>query len=101
MPTYIVRDTHIKHGAKGAKTATTYAPGEQIELSEKEAAALGASVVPAAEDGIIARTKPIEKMTVPELKDLLDRLEVAYPSDAKKEDLLELVKTHTAEPPGA
>jgi hypothetical protein len=51
------------------------------------------------DDGVIAETKPPEKMTVPELKDLLDKLEVEYASDAKKADLLELVEKHTSEPP--
>ncbi|MEW5745277.1 MAG: hypothetical protein AB1805_07575 [Nitrospirota bacterium] len=44
MPKYIVKDTHIMHGAKGAKEAKTYAPGEEIELTEEEAAALGSHV---------------------------------------------------------
>ena len=47
MPKYIVKDTHIKHGAKGDKEATIYGPGDEITLTEKEAAALGASVSPA------------------------------------------------------
>ncbi len=48
MPAYIVKDTHILHGRKGEKEATLYAPGDEIELTEKEAAALGASVEPRA-----------------------------------------------------
>ena len=44
MPVYIVKDTHILHGKKGDKEATLYAPGEEIELTEKEATALGANV---------------------------------------------------------
>ena len=46
MPVYTVKETHILHGKKGDKEATLYAPGEEIELTEKEAAALGASVEP-------------------------------------------------------
>lgn len=46
MPVYIVKDTHILHGRKGDKEAALYAPGEEIELTEKEAAALGANVEP-------------------------------------------------------
>jgi hypothetical protein len=47
MPNYIVQGTHIKHGAKGATEAILYGPGDAIELTVKEAEALGASVVPA------------------------------------------------------
>ncbi len=99
MPIYIVKDTHIKHGKKDAKTANLFAPGQEIELSEKEAQILGASVKPVAEFAVIARTQPIEEMTVPKLKELLDKLTVEYPSDAKKADLIELVETHTTELP--
>lgn len=44
MPKYIVQYTHIKHAAKDEKEATLYAPGEEIELTLKEAAALGDNV---------------------------------------------------------
>ncbi len=44
MPTYIVQHTPVKHGAKGKKTADTYNPGDEIELSEKEAQKLGGNV---------------------------------------------------------
>ncbi len=37
MPKYIVKDTEIHHGRKDAKEAEKYLPGEEIELSEKEA----------------------------------------------------------------
>jgi len=47
MPKYIVKDTHIKHGVE--KTATEYAPGDEIELTEAQAAALGSNVKPAAD----------------------------------------------------
>ncbi len=46
MPIYIVKDTPILHGAKGAREATRYAPGDEIELAEREAAALGGNVEP-------------------------------------------------------
>ncbi|MEW6115377.1 MAG: hypothetical protein AB1553_00550 [Nitrospirota bacterium] len=49
MPKYIVEDTHIMHGSKGAKEAKMYAPGDEIELTEEEAAALGSRVKPAPE----------------------------------------------------
>ena len=45
MPKYIVKDIHIKHGS-GEKDARTYAPGDEIELTEDEAMKLGASVTP-------------------------------------------------------
>lgn len=51
------------------------------------------------DDAIIAEAPPIEEMTKAELKALLDNLEVEYPSDVKKADLVELVKANTAEPP--
>ncbi len=53
------------------------------------------------DDGVIAKTKPPEEMTVPKLKELLAKLEVPYASDARKDDLVALVNEHTAEPPEA
>lgn len=50
-------------------------------------------------DGNITKTPPLEKMTVAELKALLDKLEVAYAANAKKDDLVSLVKENTAPPP--
>jgi len=47
MPSYIVQGTHIWHGTKGAKQAICYGPGDAIELTPSEAAALGGSVKPA------------------------------------------------------
>jgi len=44
MPKYIVKHTHIKHAAKDEKEAVLYAPGEEIELTVKEASALGDNV---------------------------------------------------------
>lgn len=46
MPKYVVQDTHIKHASEGKK-AKVYAPGDDIELTKKEAKALGANVKPA------------------------------------------------------
>jgi hypothetical protein len=37
MPKYIVKDTHISHGGKDDKVSTIYAPGDEIELTAKEA----------------------------------------------------------------
>lgn len=50
-------------------------------------------------DHIIARTPALEKMDAKKLKELCDRLEIEYPADAKKPDLIELIKANTAEPP--
>ncbi len=44
MHKYIVQHTHIKHAGKGEKEAVTYAPGDEIELTEKEAQLLGNNV---------------------------------------------------------
>lgn len=51
------------------------------------------------DQAVIATSKPIDEMTVPELKDLLDSLEVAYTSGDRKADLINLVVINTAEPP--
>ena len=48
---------------------------------------------------IIAKTPEPKDMTVPALKELLDKLEVPYDAKAKKDELVELVMTKTAEPP--
>ena len=49
--------------------------------------------------GEIATTSAPDKMTVPQLKELLDKLKIDYPADAKKVDLVALVEKNTAEPP--
>jgi len=81
----------------------SYLQGATIRnMDEKEALRLigkGHVERAAGDDGVIAETKPPEKMTVPELKKLLDKLEVDYPSDALKNDLVALVEKHTSEPP--
>ena len=81
----------------------SYLQGQTIRgMSEKEALRLidkdHAAPAGGDDDDVIARTKPPEKMTVPELKDLLDKLRVEYPSDARKDDLVDLVEKHTAPP---
>ncbi|HDH51224.1 MAG TPA: hypothetical protein ENH31_00370 [Nitrospirae bacterium] len=50
MAKYTVQSGHIKHGRKGEKTAKTYAPGEDIELTEEEAQSIGANVKPAGKE---------------------------------------------------
>lgn len=78
-----------------------YLPGKPIDLPEKEALRLIAkgAVRPADDDGIIARASAPEEMTVPKLKELLDKLEVEYPVKANKAELVDLVKQNTATPP--
>lgn len=51
------------------------------------------------DDGEICRSKDPDKLTVPEIKKLLDTLEIEYPAKAAKADLLMLLKENTAEPP--
>ncbi|MBI5885306.1 MAG: hypothetical protein HZB85_01835 [Deltaproteobacteria bacterium] len=46
MPKYIVKNTHIKHAAPGDEKAKTYGPGDEIELTKEEAAALVPNVEP-------------------------------------------------------
>lgn len=46
MPKYMVKEMHLRHGRKGEKTAEIYAPGDVVELSEAEAAAIGPTVTP-------------------------------------------------------
>jgi len=80
----------------------TYYNGDRIEdIDSKEARRLikKGHARQADASGVIARTPPIDEMKVSELKALLDKLEVDYPSDAKKADLVELVKKHTGAPP--
>ncbi|MBW2560795.1 MAG: hypothetical protein JRE40_08070 [Deltaproteobacteria bacterium] len=51
------------------------------------------------EEAVIARIdKPIEELTVAELKYLLDRLKVDYQKSAVKADLVQLVYDNTEEP---
>ena len=81
-----------------------YLSGDKIPgLPEKEAERLifigKATPVVDEGDGVIAETKPPEDMTIPKLKELLDRLEVPYASDARKDDLVALVKENTGTPP--
>jgi hypothetical protein len=60
MPKYKVKDTHIRHGA--GKEAKVYGPGEEMELTEEQAAKL--SVEPATEG---SAKKDGEKITTREL----------------------------------
>ena len=79
-----------------------YLQGEVIYgMSDKDAGRLidiGHAKSTADNDGPAAESIPIEEMKVDELKDFLDRRQVEYPSDARKDDLLELAKAHETEP---
>lgn len=44
-PKYIVKDAHIRHAPSKSKEAKTYGPGDEIELTEAEALALGGRVL--------------------------------------------------------
>lgn len=46
MPKFIVQHTHIKHSRGKKDKPRTYAPGEEIDLSEKEAQPLGNNLLP-------------------------------------------------------
>lgn len=82
-----------------------YGPGQTIPgMKDKEAERLigkGHAVAAAMDDGVIAKTGPIDKMNVTELKKLLDDIKVNYPADAKKADLVQLVMDNTVELPEA
>jgi HeH/LEM domain len=80
-----------------------YVPGEPLpeDMPKKEVDRLlkkNRVEIPAKEE-IIAETPEPKDMTVPALKELLDKLEVPYDAKAKKDELVELVMTKTGEPP--
>lgn len=52
---YIVKDTQIMHGV--GQESRTYGPGDEIELTEKEAATLGASVEPVIDEADVTRMR--------------------------------------------
>lgn len=49
--------------------------------------------------GSITETGPLESLTVPKLQKLLDKLKIAYPAAAKRQDLVDLVLANTSPPP--
>lgn len=53
------------------------------------------------DDAVIAETPPIDEMTVAQLKDLLAKLGLGVPVNAKKADLVALVLEATSPPPVA
>ena len=80
-----------------------YLPGELLpkDMPKKQVERLLEKnrVKKPAEEEIIAETPEPKDMTVAQLKELLDKLEVEYDARALKPALIELVMTNTAEPP--
>lgn len=68
------------------------------KFSEEEIAVLEAEPMLIVEH-IIAKTPAFEDMTVATLKELLNKLEVVYATNATKPVLIDLAKANTAEPP--
>lgn len=73
----------------GARIAELVGKGVIIAEGKAEAPALTEEVAPAEE----AEEKPLEKLKVAELKELLDKAGVGYEADAKKADLVALAQT--------
>lgn len=80
MPSYIVGDTHIDHDGK------LYAPGEAIELNEKQAASLRVILAPAQAPS--EEKDPTNKQLIEELT----KMNVVIPKNATKPKLLELLE---------
>lgn len=84
MPQYIVADTHIHHDGK------PYAPGEVIELTKDQAAALSVLPAPEETDSQAAARKMAEELTVAQLTERLTALKVDIPQGSKKAALVAL-----------
>jgi hypothetical protein len=78
-----------------------YPVGSSFDINDKEADRLirNGVVTETESDGIVADSEDPEKLTVAQLKDLLDKLKIEYPANAKKAELLELLEKNTAPPP--
>lgn len=87
MPTYIVTDTHIRHGE--GKVVRVYAPGDEIELSEEQAARLAHHLELKAEE---EKPAGYEEMTVARLQETLRERGVEVLPKAKKADLVALLE---------
>ena len=96
MKTVTVNEGHSVWAGKDR-----YPSGSSLEVSAEEAERLikKGVVTESADDGVIAKSEDPEKLTVPELKKLLDKLEIEYPAKATKPELLDLIKKKTAPPP--
>lgn len=73
----------------GARIAELVGKGVIVAEGKTEAPAPTEEVAPAEE----AEEKPLEKLKVAELKELLDKEGVEYEADAKKADLVALAQT--------
>ena len=106
MGIYLVVHTPIKHGREGERPEI-YNPGEEIELTAKEARRLGNNVRPKIRE---TRTKPegeerpegesptpLEDMTVAKLTDALEEKGVEVPPKTRKAELIEMLKKAEAE----
>ena len=72
------------------------------KFSEEEISILEAEpmlFVTHVEDKVIAETLALEDMTVAALKELIDKLGLAYNMRATKAALIEVIEANTAEPP--
>jgi hypothetical protein len=86
-------------GVAHPKESTEYPDGK---FSKKELKVLDGEpmlTVEYVDDKEIIKTPPPKDMTVAELKELLDKLEVPYDAKAKKDELIALVEENTGEPP--
>lgn len=91
------KDGFRRCGIAHSKNLTDY-PGDKFNAAQLKALkAEPMLVVQEIEDEII--TPAPADMTVAELKELLERLNIEIPANAKKADLIELVTKNTAEPP--
>jgi len=88
MGTYVVIHTPIKHGREGK--VDIFEPGEDIELTAKEAKRLGDNVRPAKDRG--SEAEELEEMTVAKLTAMLEEKGVEVPPKTRKAELIEMVK---------
>jgi hypothetical protein len=87
----------LAHGKEPAEYPDDFFPDAQMEVLRKEPMLVVQEGL--ADDGVLAESKAPDKMTMPELKALLDKLKVDYPANAKKTELVELVLANTDDPP--
>lgn len=91
------KDGFRRCGRAFSKRPTAFSDGV---FTDDELAVLKAEpmlAVTVMEDEI--KTPPLSDMTVRELKDLCDKLEIEYAANAKKADLVDLIEKNTAKPP--
>ena len=95
MGTYVVIHTPIKHGREGK--VDIFEPGEDIELTAKEAKRLGDNVRPAKGRG--SGAEELEEMTVAQLTGMLEAKGIEVPPKTRKGDLIEMLKGTEEEKP--